>query len=181
MTLTKRRSLRTTSVVTRRRFAGLRTAVATVAVAGALFGCSSDKSTGPGSVTGTYHVVSITGPQGADNTSPFVIINETIEGSTFRAEMPSGTFTLGSDHRYTGTGVINVYIDNVFQPDFSGESFPSAGTYAVNGSTVTFTPDDASETPTTATFSSGNTLTFSETDTDPSSGATVTITIVAKK
>lgn len=180
MTLTKRRSLRTTTI-TRRRFAGLRTAVATVAVAGALFGCSSDKSTGPANVAGTYHVVSITGPQGPDNTSPFVIINETIEGSTFRAEMPSGTFTLGSDKRYTGTGVINVYIDNVFQPDFSGESFPSAGTYSVSGSTVTFTPDDASESPTTATFSAGNTLTFSETDTDPSTGGNITITIVAKK
>ena len=63
-----------------------RAALAFVAVAGALLGCSSDKSTGPGSVTGTYNVVSVQGPQGVDNTSPFVLLNETIEGTAFRAE-----------------------------------------------------------------------------------------------
>jgi hypothetical protein len=158
-----------------------RAALAFVAVAGALLGCSSDKSTGPGSVTGTYNVVSVQGPQGVDNTSPFVLLNETIEGTAFRAEMPSGSISLTSNGRYTGTGVVNVYIDGVLAPDYSGESFPSAGAYTVSGSTVTFTPDDASESPVTATFSGGNTLTFSESDTDPVSGGTITIKIVAKK
>jgi hypothetical protein len=152
--------------------------VAAVAVAGAL-GCGSDKSTGPGSIAGTYNVVSISGPQGTDNSAPFTLIDTNIEGTPFRAEMPSGSVTLNSNGRYTGTGFVNVYIDDVLDPDFSGESFPSDGKWTRSGSTVTFTPDDTSEPPTTASIS-GNTLTFTETDTDPSLG-TITFTIVLKK
>jgi hypothetical protein len=148
---------------------------AAVALAGAL-ACGSDKSTGPGgNVAGTYNIASTNGPAGTDNSAPFVLFNSSVGADTYRIQIPSGSITLGADKHYTGSGTVELYIDDVLQPDESGDSFPSGGTYSVSGSTVTFTPSDGSAAM-TATFSGGNTLTFTE-----SVAPFGTITIVAKK
>lgn len=145
--------------------------VATLALVGAL-GCGgSDKSTGPGNLAGTYNVVSVTGPQGTDNTAPFVLVDVTFAGNSVRAEMPSGSLTLGTDGRYSSSGFVNVYVNGVIDPDRSGESFPSAGRYTQSGSSITFTPDDTSDPAITATFSGGNTISVTRTVSDATLGA----------
>ena len=49
----------------------------------------------------------------------------------------------------------------------------------MSGTTITFTPDDQSQSPTTATLS-GNTLTFTESEDDPTLGH-IEVTIVLRK
>lgn len=168
---------------TTRYFTHARAAIAAVAVTGALLGCGgSDKSTGPGGIAGKYNIVSVNGPAGLDNSAPFTVFNQTIEGSNLRAEITSGFINLGSDGRYSGNATVKVFLDDVlFSTDDSfGGVGSSGGTYKVNGNQVTFTPDDTSEQPETATLSGGNTLTFVTTEDDPDLGP-MTFTIVARK
>jgi len=101
-------------------------ALAVVAVVATLAACGSDKktTTGPTDVTGTYSLVSVDG-----NSLPFTVPN--VPEHTI--VITSGTIILNSDHSYTvgGTGTSD---DGDPQ-----QVIADAGTYAVSGSTVTFT------------------------------------------
>lgn len=150
--------------------------VASSLVLVAALGCGSDKTTGPnGDVTGTYTIVSTNGPAGADNSAPFVLFNSTLGPDSYRIQIPSGSITLNSNKTYAGTGSVDVYVDDVLDPGLGDAAFGPGGTYSVSGSTVKFTPSDGSSA-VTATFSGGNTLTFSE-----SVAPFGTMTIVARK
>lgn len=158
------------------------TLIAAIALVGAV-GCGGD-STGPGSgIAGKYNIVSVTGPQGTDNSAPFVLINQSVQGTLFRAEIASGFVTLGPapGNRYSGDATINFYANNIFvgNDDSFGGFNSSGGVYTVSGTTITFTPDDQSQSPTTATLS-GNTLTFTESEDDPTLGH-IEVTIVLRK
>ena len=97
-----------------------------VAVVATLAACGSDKksSTGPTDVSGTYSLVTIDG-----STLPYTVPN--VPEHTI--VITSGTIILNSDHSYTvgGTGTSD---DGDPQ-----QVIADAGTYAVSGSTVTFT------------------------------------------
>jgi hypothetical protein len=101
-------------------------ALVLVAAVATLAACGSDKktTTGPTDVTGTYSLVTIDG-----NSLPFTVPN--VPEHTI--VITSGTIVLNSDHSYTvgGTGTSD---DGDPQ-----QVIADAGTYALSGSTVTFT------------------------------------------
>lgn len=158
--------------------------VAAIALAGAL-GCGGGDSTGPRSSIGTYNIVSVTGPQGTDDSAPFVLLNETVDGQLLRAEITSGYITLGEGGRYQSSATVNFYVNGNFAGNQTGFGGPSSGngTYSISGTSVTLTPDattnDPSPTPVTGTLSAG-TLTFTET-VDDASLPHATFTIVLRK
>jgi hypothetical protein len=165
----------------RRRRIMSRTARSGAALVGAItlvgtLGCGSDKSTGPAAnVAGTYSIVSTDGPAGVDNSAPFVLFDSPLGADTYRIQSPGGSITLNADKTYTGTGTVDVYVNDELRPDLGVDAFSSGGTYSVTGNTVKLTPADGSD-PITATLSGGNTLTVRETV-----APFGTMTIVARK
>lgn len=168
------------------RRARLAALAAAVALLGAL-GCGSDSTSPSGGVTGKYDIVSVTGPQGTDNSAPFVLINQSIQGQQVRAEITSGSITLGPapGGRYSSAATVKLYVNGIFAGDESsfGDFGSGGGVYTVTGSSVTLTPDptssDPNPTPITGTLS-GGTMTFSETVDDATLGH-MSFTIVLKK
>ena len=104
-------------------------AVAACAAIATLAACGSDTTngTGPMDVSGTYQLTTVNG-----STLPFTIPNT--PGHTI--VITSATATLGTDHSYaiSGTGTADGG-----DPE---EVVADHGTYAVSGSTVTFTSSD---------------------------------------
>jgi hypothetical protein len=160
-------------------------AVVAIALAGAL-GCGGGDSTGPrGGTIGTYNIVSVTGPQGTDDSAPFVLINQTVDGQLLRAEIASGYITLGENGRYQSAATVNFFVNGNFagnQTGFGGASSGN-GTYSISGASVTLTPDATSDepnpTPVTGTLNAG-TITMTETVDEASLGH-ATFTIVLRK
>jgi len=155
-----------------------------------LTACGDDDDDGPtggSGVAGTYNIVSATGLEGVDNTAPFLLLDEALEGITFQLELVSGSIALAANGTYTGTQQYRTTING----DATTETDASAGTYTVSGSTVTFVANDDPNDPddndvadrtTTATYSGGNTLTASQpVDLDEDGTVDATFTIVARK
>ena len=101
-------------------------ALALVALVATLAACGSDKksTTGPSDVTGTYSLATIDG-----NTLPFTVPN--VPDHTIIIQ--SGSIVLNSDHSYTVGGA------GTSDGGDPQQVIADAGTYAVSGSTVTFT------------------------------------------
>lgn len=173
------------------RLVNARHAVALLATTAALAltacGDDDDGPTGGGGVAGTYNIVSATGLEGTDTSAPFLLLDETIEGFTFRLEIVSGAMTLNGNGTFAGTQTMRTTLNGV--PETSTET--DAGTYTVSGSTITLVANDDPTDPddndpadrtTSATLSGGNTLTFSEpVDLDDDGEADATFTLVARK
>lgn len=158
-----------------------------------LTACGDDDDDGPtgsSGITGTYTIVSATGLAGTDNSAPFVLIDQVVLGSDVLVELLSGSRTLSSNGRYTGTQEFRFTFGGEIDPDLSGPD-PDAGSYTVSGNTVTFVEDDdpndpddnnAADRTTTATFTGGNTLTVAEpVDLDGDGNPDTSFTIVASK
>jgi len=155
---------------------------AALAVTG-LAACGDDDdgpTGGGGGITGRYNIASVSGPNGTDDSAPFVLLEGVLEGVTFRAEIVSGYLDLASNGTYTSDAETR-FLVNGEEEDVGGDDLAQSGTYTVSGNSITFTPDDDDE-EFTATRN-GDALTFSqEIDLDDDGpAAPQTITIIARK
>lgn len=122
------------------------TRIAAIGLFGLVAACGGDGVTEPDSIAGTYNLATIDG-----QSPPIVVFDE----PGLKVEIMSGNFVLAADRTFTTTVVFRLTEDG--QASTESESF--AGTYAVTGSTVTFTFSDGDSESGTL---SGSTLTFTD-------------------
>ena len=157
----------------------LRRLGAGVALAAAALGCGGDGDGGTGpnaDVAGQYEVVQVND----DTTPPFAVFAGAVQGNAVSLELLSASFTLDGDGGYTSRATTRFTLNG----QSGGDDVEPAqtGRYTVSGSTITFNPqgDDADEPNYTATRD-GDTLTLSETQLNPLTGAPITITLIARR
>ena len=109
-----------------------------------------DKSTGPGSLAGTYDLQSINGM-----TLPVTVYQE----GSYKVEVTDGSVTMNADNTFLGSTTIR-------ESDAGGSSSSSVvcpGTYTRNGSAITFAESPSSDDDCGGTYagtwSNGNTIT----------------------
>ena len=127
----------------------MRKILALVALA-ALAACGGD-STGPSAgLNGTYALKTVNGL-----TVPAVLYQDASE----KYEITAGSLTINGSN-YT----VSISDRDTYNGTVTTSVSTDAGTVAVNGSTVTFTSSNPApgDTPTTATFSGGNTITATD-------------------
>lgn len=117
-----------------------------------------DGGTGPGNgIAGRYSIVEVNN----DNSAPFVALEGTEDGHTFKIEIVDGQLDLDADGSYSSEGSMRITFDGQTQTDESSES----GSYTVSGNTVTFNPaGNDSEDPNFTATRNGNSLTMTQTD-----------------
>ena len=132
-------------------------------------GCGGDGGTGPdGDIAGRYDIVRVND----DTTPPFLLFEETSEGSTLTFELTSGSFDLDDDGTYVSRATVRFLVDG--QSQGTEPAPPQTGRYTVSGSTVVFDPTGTDpDEPNFEAEHDGGTLTFSGVDSD--TGAAVTI------
>ena len=151
-------------------------------------GCGDDDGPtgGASAAVGTYTLVQTTTDGEVDNTAPFLIFSQTVDGFDFEFRVNSSTLTVRSNNTFTSTAVVTFTVDGEGSP----ETITDNGTWSANGNTYTFITNDDPQDPTpvadrttTATFSGGNTLTLTERfdDDDDPSTADLVFTAVYRK
>lgn len=121
--------------------------VAAIVLLGVVAACGgNDGITEPVSIAGTYNLETIDG-----KAPPTIVFDE----PGFKVEVLSGNFILAENKTFVTNVVFRLTIDN----QVSTESDSASGTYAVTGSTVTFSYSDGD---TDSATLAGNTLTFSD-------------------
>lgn len=115
-----------------------------------------------------------------DATPPFTVFDDVVEGTRYRLDLVSGSFTLDADGSYVSRATIRVVVDGRSLGD--EVSPPQTGRYTLSGSTVVFDPagNDPDE-PNFEAARDGDTLTLTQSDVNPDTGAPIAITIVARR
>lgn len=138
-----------------RRLTSITALAAAALISGA---CGGDKSTGPRSVAGVYTLQSVAG-----RGLPATIVDETVTDSVTGQQVrvvgvvTGGTVTLVQSGQYTAA--LGTTVSIAGQPA-SPQPVADAGTYAVSGTTITFT-STAGQGVTTGSISNG-TITVSQ-------------------
>lgn len=113
------------------RYSGITVAVAIVGLT--IFASACSDSSGPESITGTYTLRTVNGMA-----LPYLVATETSGGVTSKVEVVDGSATLNENKGYTSSITARQTVGSSVNTTVS----TSMGTYAVNGTAITFTAAD---------------------------------------